>query len=343
MSKLLPTTCALLLLLLFSPAHAAGSPPPATRTIVLVRHGNYVDDPAADPRLGPHISPIGVAQAHLVGARLAAMPIRFDVLYASPLQRARDTAAVIAEDFPGRHFEVVDDLAECTPPTRRPEIMAQEKPEDLASCQAQLDRVFARFFRPAAGHEETDLLVCHGNVIRYLVTRALGVALDGIAQPDVIDELAGQRIGIEEGAQLGLGLGLGGGDHLGEVQRQGRRATLGGVEAGRLDLLLERVHVVVDGLAGLVTLDPALPAGIGRGSELEVRGVFLAQGGELALVVLGDRDRAAEGLPGQDGGVLFLFKVVDFGDDVAHDALLVFRVAEEEPTVSLPILYARSR
>jgi serine/threonine-protein phosphatase PGAM5 len=53
--------------------------------------------------------------------------------------------------------------------------MAQEKPEDLASCQAQLDRVFARFFRPAAGHAETDLLVCHGNVIRSLVTRALGV------------------------------------------------------------------------------------------------------------------------------------------------------------------------
>jgi serine/threonine-protein phosphatase PGAM5 len=166
---------ACLLLLAFAPANAAEPLPPAARTIVLVRHGNYVDDPAADPRLGPHISPIGVAQAHLVGARLAGLPIRFDALYASPLQRARDTAAVIAGNFPGRHFEVVDDLAECTPPTRRMEITAQEKPEDLASCQTQLDRVFARFFHPAAGHEETDLLVCHGNVIRYLVTRALGV------------------------------------------------------------------------------------------------------------------------------------------------------------------------
>jgi len=175
MSKLLSTTCALLLLLLLGAAHAVEPQAPAARTIVLVRHGNYVDDPAADPRLGPHISPIGVAQAHLVGARLAAMPTRFDALYASPLQRARDTSAVIAEDFPGRHFEVVDDLAECTPPTRRQEVMAQEKPEDLASCRTQLDRAFARFFRPAAGHEETDLLVCHGNVIRYLVTRALGV------------------------------------------------------------------------------------------------------------------------------------------------------------------------
>jgi serine/threonine-protein phosphatase PGAM5 len=176
MGKLLSTACVLLLFLGCSPAGAAEPSPPAARNIVLVRHGNYVDDPAADPRLGPHLSPIGVAQAHLVGARLAGMPARFDALYASPLQRARDTAAVIAQDFPGRDVEVVDDLAECTPPTRRAEITSREKPEDLAACQAQLDRVFARFFRPATGgHEETDLLVCHGNVIRYLVTRALGV------------------------------------------------------------------------------------------------------------------------------------------------------------------------
>ncbi len=53
--------------------------------------------------------------------------------------------------------------------------MAGDKPADIAACKARLDRVFARYFRPAKGHEQSDLLVCHGNVIRYLVTRALGV------------------------------------------------------------------------------------------------------------------------------------------------------------------------
>jgi serine/threonine-protein phosphatase PGAM5 len=154
-------------------AHAAEAP--AAHTIVLVRHGNYVDDPRADPRLGPGLSPLGVAQAQLAGARLAGSPTRFDAMLVSPLQRARDTAALIAVSFPGRHFEVVDDLAECTPPTRRHEVIANEKPEELAACAAQLDRVFARYFKPAVGREQTDLLVCHGNVIRYLVTRALGV------------------------------------------------------------------------------------------------------------------------------------------------------------------------
>ena len=156
-------------------AVAADTQTPAARTIVLVRHGYYVPDPVLGDQPGPHLAPIGVAQAQLVGARLAGLPTRFDAMYVSPVQRARDTAAIIAGDFPGRHFEVVDDLAECTPPTRRAEIMAHEKPKDLAACTAQLDRVFARYFKAATGRERTDLFVCHGDVIRYLVTRALGV------------------------------------------------------------------------------------------------------------------------------------------------------------------------
>ncbi|MDB6164261.1 MAG: serine/threonine-protein phosphatase mitochondrial-like [Xanthomonadaceae bacterium] len=167
--------CALLCLFLVSSAQAADTPAPAARTIVLVRHGNYLPDPSIDMRQGPGLSPLGVAQAHLVGARLAALPFRFDALYASPMQRARDTAAVIGMDFPGRRFDIIDDLAECTPPTRRTEIMKDEKPADLAACKAQLDRVFATYFRPASGAERNELFVCHGNVIRYLVTRALGV------------------------------------------------------------------------------------------------------------------------------------------------------------------------
>ena len=158
-----------------APVRAAEPQAPATRTIVLVRHGNYVSDPAVDENIGPHVSPLGVAQARLAGAALMQLPVHFDHLYASPMQRARDTAAVIAGDFPGRRFEVVDDLAECTPPTRRSEITRDEKPADLVACKEKLDRVFARFFRPASEGDQADMLVCHGNVIRYLVMRALGV------------------------------------------------------------------------------------------------------------------------------------------------------------------------
>ena len=162
-------------LLLSAQAVGAEAPASAAHTLVLVRHGWYEPDPKLDENIGPHLAPIGVAQAHLVGARLAGLPTRFDRMMVSPVQRARDTAATIAADFPGRRFEVDDDLAECTPPTRRAKVMEREKPADLAACKARLDRVFARYFQPAAGAAKTDLLVCHGNVIRYLVTRALGV------------------------------------------------------------------------------------------------------------------------------------------------------------------------
>jgi serine/threonine-protein phosphatase PGAM5 len=161
-------------------AHAAEAPAPApaARTIYLLRHGHYGPDPAADRRLGPGLSPLGIAQAHLLGARLAALPTRFDALYVSPLRRARDTAAAISADFPQAVFSVVDDLAECTPPARRADFMAGERPADMAACSRQLDRFFARYFKPASGKEQTELMVCHGNVIRSLIVRALGVDAD---------------------------------------------------------------------------------------------------------------------------------------------------------------------
>ncbi len=156
-------------------APVAAEPAAAARTIVLVRHGSYVEDPAVDPNVGPPLSPIGVAQAHLAGARLAALGLHFDALHVSPMQRARDTAAVIAGELPGAVFKEDDDLAECLPPTHRKEITADTPPAELAACKVQLDRLFERYFHPASGSERAELFVCHGDVIRYLVTRALGV------------------------------------------------------------------------------------------------------------------------------------------------------------------------
>jgi len=165
---------------------AAATPDPAkppplpqpTREVILVRHGHYLSDPAIDERMGPGLSPLGFAQARLVGARLQAEYPNLEGRHVSPMQRARDTAAAIAEDSNGKTFEVIDDLAECTPPTRREEVMAEEDPESMAACKAQLDRLFETLFADSTPSARADLYVCHGNVIRYLVTRALGVDSD---------------------------------------------------------------------------------------------------------------------------------------------------------------------
>jgi len=148
---------------------------PASRVIVLVRHGHYAADPQADERLGPGLTAQGVAQAKLTAARLGGLPWRFDAAWVSPLQRARDTAAVIAADVPGIRPVVADALEECTPPTWRTEATVEETEASMAACAERLDAWFKARFRPAEGSEQRELMVCHGNVIRYLVTKALRV------------------------------------------------------------------------------------------------------------------------------------------------------------------------
>ena len=153
---------------------AADAPAPSARTVILVRHGHYVPDPK-DSSPGPGLSPLGIAQAKLAAARLAGLPGTFDAFRASPMTRAHETAKVIAAELPGVSLEIAPELAECTPSTRRKEVIADDKPEDLAACAAKLDALFEKWFVPARGSERREILVCHGNVIRSLVTRALGV------------------------------------------------------------------------------------------------------------------------------------------------------------------------
>ena len=92
-----------------------------------------------------------------------------------PVTGGGDHHGVEDDVLPAAVPVVVDDLAECTPPTPLGDVAKTEKPADMAACKAQLDRVYARFFTAANDQDRRDLLVCHGNVIRYLVTRALGV------------------------------------------------------------------------------------------------------------------------------------------------------------------------
>ena len=144
-------------------APTAGAPaaPAGVRTLYLVRHGAYdIDDPR-DEAVGRGLLPIGVAQARLTGDRLRGLPFTLDSIVASPLTRARETAEVIAAELaianPGAPGVGLDpDLAECTPPTRRADIMAKEKPEELAACSAQLERLAARLLMPAPAGDRRE-------------------------------------------------------------------------------------------------------------------------------------------------------------------------------------------
>ena len=169
------TITLLLLLLLGAVPPLAGDEGDGVRTIYLVRHGFYDINDDADPDVGKALLPLGVAQARLVGARLRALPVKIDALYTSTMTRARQTARVIHEEFPHLDLQKTRILRECTPTTWREDIMEQLEPGEAAECEVQLEQAFKEFFVPSPNKDRHDVLVCHGNVIRYLLTRVQGV------------------------------------------------------------------------------------------------------------------------------------------------------------------------
>jgi len=91
------------------------------------------------------------------------------------MTRASQTALVIGEEFPDLEIQTSRLIRECTPPTWREDIMAEETEADLQACTEQLEEAFPLYFAPSPDADRHDVIVCHGNVIRYFVTRALKV------------------------------------------------------------------------------------------------------------------------------------------------------------------------
>lgn len=169
-----------LLLCLAAPALAQTPPaaarPTATGThfVYLVRHGIYdLDTTATDDRVANGLNAMGHEQARLIGERLAALPLKFDRLISSQYLRAAQTA-----DDMGKAMKMTPTrdsvLNECTSTNSNARIMAREKPEDIAACDAAREVEWTRYFAPTPDRDTYDVLVCHGNVIRWTWMKAIG-------------------------------------------------------------------------------------------------------------------------------------------------------------------------
>ncbi len=145
------------------------------RTLYLVRHGQYDHKDKRDPDVGRALVPLGVAQARLVADRLRSMPVKMTSLHSSTMTRARQTAKVIGQEFPELKHQESRLLRECTPSTWREDIMIKLDPGEPEECEDRLDRAFNKYFVPSPEGDLHDIIVCHGNVIRYFVTKILGV------------------------------------------------------------------------------------------------------------------------------------------------------------------------
>ena len=155
-----------------APAAAPAAPEPM-RWVILIRHGDYDRDAAADDRTGNGLNALGHEQSQWAGKRLAALPVPVGRLVCSDYTRARETAAEIGALL-GRTAEVDSLLHECTPQAARADYMKNHAPEEIAACDAALQAAWAKYCTPPAAQDTRDVLVCHGNVIRWFVCRALG-------------------------------------------------------------------------------------------------------------------------------------------------------------------------
>ena len=155
------------------PAAATTQPGTGIHYLYLVRHGIYDrDSSATDDRVTNGLNALGHEQARLVGERLAELPVKFDRLISSEFLRAAQTADEIGHIL---HMMPARDslLNECTPYSVSPRIMAGDKPGDIAACDSARVLTWQRYFVPTPSRDTYDVLVCHGNVIRWTVMRAL--------------------------------------------------------------------------------------------------------------------------------------------------------------------------
>ncbi|MHC4779924.1 MAG: histidine phosphatase family protein [Planctomycetota bacterium] len=140
------------------------------RHIYLLRHGSYIKR-GSHGLLGPPLSALGRKQAGKAGKYFSRLPV--DAIYASTLNRARETAEIVSESLEGVKIHRNRLLWEAFP---TPIPGREYSAEDMAVIEdhrQRADRVFAKYFRPSRT-DRLEIIAAHGNLIRYLVVRAIG-------------------------------------------------------------------------------------------------------------------------------------------------------------------------
>ncbi|NP_001291139.1 phosphoglycerate mutase family member 5 [Esox lucius] len=153
--------------------------PKATRHIFLIRHSQYNLNGTMDKER--ILTPLGREQAEYTGQRLAALGLKYDVMVHSTMTRATETANIISKHLPDVEKVSCDLLREGSPVEPVPSI--SWKP-DCAYHEdgARIEAAFRRYIHRADAKQTEDsyeIIVCHANVIRYFVCRALQFPPEG--------------------------------------------------------------------------------------------------------------------------------------------------------------------
>lgn len=161
-----------------------------TRRLLFLRHGQY--DEEGDGTL----TPLGREQAQHSAMALAGEDLA--QIRVSTLIRARETAEIVSKHH--RKVPVRASALFCEAiPTKLPARLARGiEPARIARDIPRAKKAAAELFRPSRD-DRTELVVCHGNIIRYFHCLALGV------EPTAWVRLVSHHCGITEIVVLGNG------------------------------------------------------------------------------------------------------------------------------------------
>lgn len=178
-----------------APKKSSKSAPPAATLVLLVRHGQTPTTGKLLPGRAPglHLSDAGRAQAEVAAERLSVLP-KVDAVYASPLERARETAAPIARalgrkvivdkgllecdfgDWTGAELSKLMKLPEWTTVQRSPSTFRFPSGESFTEMQTRMVSTLDRLC--AAHRGGTIVCVSHADPIKAAVAHAMGTHID---------------------------------------------------------------------------------------------------------------------------------------------------------------------
>ena len=172
-----------------------GPKPPAPTLVLLVRHGQTPTTGKILPgrATGLHLADTGRQQADKVAERLAGFR-NVDAVYASPLERARETAAPIARalnlrvriergllecdfgDWTGAELKKLMKKPEWTTVQRAPSTFRFPNGESFTEMQTRMVSTLDRLVERHRGR--TIVCVSHADPIKAAVAHAMGTHLD---------------------------------------------------------------------------------------------------------------------------------------------------------------------
>ncbi|NP_001082456.1 serine/threonine-protein phosphatase PGAM5, mitochondrial [Xenopus laevis] len=148
--------------------------PKATRHIFLIRHSQYKLDGKTD--FDRVLTPLGREQADLTGQRLASLGHKYNHIVYSTMTRAKETTEIISKYLPDVNKSSSDLLREGAPIRPEPQVCHWKPDFVYYEDGPRIEAAFRHFIHRADPKQEEDsyeILICHANVIRYVVCRAL--------------------------------------------------------------------------------------------------------------------------------------------------------------------------